>query len=74
MANAIEARKRSDGLWEVVDVESEEAIFVDGIPLSGLDSEEAEDALRRLRAGELTPDNPETPLAGETSSGRYDQG
>jgi hypothetical protein len=74
MANAIETRRRSDGLWDVVDAEREEAIVVDGMPLTGLDAEEAEDALRRLRAGELTPDNPETPLAGESASVRYNQG
>jgi hypothetical protein len=74
MANAIETRRRSDGLWEVVDVESEETVMVDGMPLAGLDAEEAEDALRRLRKGELTPDNPETPIAGESAAAGYDQG
>ena len=74
MANALEARKRSDGLWEIVDADSEETVLVDGMPLSGLDAGEAEDALRRLRSGELTPDNPETPLAGESATTRFDQG
>jgi hypothetical protein len=74
MANALKARHGSDGLWEIVDVDNEETVLVDGMPLTGLGAEEAEDALRKLRSGELTPDNPETPLAGESASVRYDQG
>jgi hypothetical protein len=39
MVNAIETRRRSDGLWDVVDAEREEVIVVDGMPLTGLDAE-----------------------------------
>jgi len=62
MAGAFEKRQSEDGLWEVYDEDSEEVIVLDGLPLSGLDEDEADDALRRLRAGEISPDNsPEMP-------------
>ncbi|UVC14335.1 hypothetical protein [Mesorhizobium onobrychidis] len=50
-------RQDSEGLWEVYDRESEEAVIVDGLPLSGLDEIEADEAIRKLKRGELTSDN-----------------
>ncbi|WP_028035217.1 hypothetical protein [Chelativorans sp. J32] len=62
MAGAFDKRQREDGLWEVYDEDSEEVIVIDGLPLSGLDEDEADDALRGLRAGEISPDtSPEMP-------------
>lgn len=50
-------RQDSEGLWEVYDRESEEAVIVDGLPLCGLDELEADEAIRKLKRGELTSDN-----------------
>ncbi|RWO56123.1 MAG: hypothetical protein E5Y10_03285 [Mesorhizobium sp.] len=50
-------RQNSDGLWEVYDDESEEAVVVDGMPLSGLDELEANEVIRKLKRGEVTSDN-----------------
>jgi len=62
MASAFDKRQDEEGLWEVYDEDSEEVVMIDGLPLSGLDEGEADDAIRKLRAGEVSPDNsPEAP-------------
>ncbi|WEX07191.1 hypothetical protein [Chelativorans sp. AA-79] len=62
MAGAFDKRQGEDGLWEVYDEDSDEVILIDGLPLAGLGEEEADDALRRLRRGDLSPDySPEAP-------------
>lgn len=57
MATAYEKRQDEEGLWEVFDPESEEVVVVDGFPLSGLDEDEADEAISRLGSGEITPDD-----------------
>ncbi|RWP77650.1 hypothetical protein [Mesorhizobium sp.] len=57
MSTTYNKRQNSEGLWEIYDGESEEAVIVDGMPLSGLDEVEANEAIRRLKRGELTSDN-----------------
>jgi len=62
MASAFDKRQDEEGLWEVYDEDSEEVVMIDGLPLSGLDEGEADEAIRRLQAGEISPDNsPEAP-------------
>ncbi|MER9019191.1 hypothetical protein [Mesorhizobium sp. M0898] len=58
-------RLDSEGLWEVYDSESDEAVVVGGLPLSGLDESEADEAIEKLNRGDLTSDNiPETVRSG----------
>ncbi|TWG91028.1 hypothetical protein L598_006100000030 [Mesorhizobium sp. J18] len=57
MATSYDKRRDEEGLWAVYDAESEEVVIVDGMPLSGLDEDEANDAIPRLGSGEITPDN-----------------
>lgn len=57
MPTAYDKRQDSEGLWEVYDGESEETVIVDGIPLAGLDEDEADEAIAKLERGELTSDN-----------------
>lgn len=62
MANGFDKRQDQEGLWEVYDVENEQVVTVDGLPLAGLDATEADEALRRLETGRLSPDSsPATP-------------
>jgi hypothetical protein len=51
MPTTYNKRQDSEGLWELYDGESEEVVIVDGMPLSGLDEVEANEAIRRLKAG-----------------------
>jgi hypothetical protein len=57
MPTAYDKRQDSEGLWEIYAGESEETVMVDGIPLAGLDQDEAEEAIEKLKRGELTSDN-----------------
>lgn len=57
MPTTYDKRQDPDGLWEVYDGDSEEAVMIDGLPLSGLDESEADEAIARLNRGELTSDN-----------------
>lgn len=57
MPTAYDKRQDSEGLWEIYDAESEETVMVDGMPLAGLDEDEAEEAIEKLERGELTSDN-----------------
>jgi hypothetical protein len=69
MATIYDKREDSEGLWEVYDRESEEIVVVDGLPLSGLDKDEADEVIEKLNRRELTPDNiPETSRSGRPSS------
>lgn len=62
MANGFDKRQDEDGLWEVYDTDSEEVVRVGGLPLSGMDEDEADEALERLARGEISPDgSPEAP-------------
>lgn len=61
MPNGFDKRQDEDGLWEIYDEDSDRVVTVDGLPLSGLDEDEADEALRLLVRGELSPDtSPET--------------
>ncbi|MCP9228722.1 hypothetical protein NKJ72_10420 [Mesorhizobium sp. M0045] len=65
MPTVYDKRQDPEGLWEVYDSESDEAVVVDGLPLSGLDESEADEAIEKLNRGELTSDNiPETARSG----------
>ncbi|PDQ21837.1 hypothetical protein CN311_07055 [Mesorhizobium sanjuanii] len=57
-------RRIKDGLWEVYDIDDETVVFVDEVPLTNLQDEEALDALELLRDGFLLPKRR------ESSSGR----
>lgn len=57
MPTVYDKRQDPEGLWEVYDSESDEAVVVDGLPLSGLDESEADEAIEKLNRGELTSDN-----------------
>ncbi|MFC6487584.1 hypothetical protein [Nitratireductor sp. GCM10026969] len=62
MANGFDKRQDTEGLWEVFDSDSEEVVLIDGLPLSGLEEDEADEAIRQLNDGEVSPDSsPETP-------------
>ncbi|ESW85230.1 hypothetical protein X772_16060 [Mesorhizobium sp. LSJC280B00] len=64
-AMPFDKRQDSEGLWEVYDSESDEAVVVGGLPLSGLDESEADEAIEKLNRGDLTSDNiPETVRSG----------
>jgi CO dehydrogenase/acetyl-CoA synthase alpha subunit len=69
MATVYEKRRNEDDLWEVYDSESEDIVVVDGMPLTGLDEEEADEAVVQLNRRQLTPDNiSETSRSGRPSS------
>lgn len=62
MSNGYDKRQDEDGLWEVYDSDSGQVVTIDGLPLSGLDEDEADEAIRQLSVGEVSPDSsPETP-------------
>lgn len=62
MANGYDKRQDEDGLWEVFDGDNDRVVSVDGLPLSGLDEDEADEAIRQLSTGEMSPDtSPESP-------------
>lgn len=62
MEDRFDKRQNPDGLWEIYDTENEEVLHIDGLPLTGLDIDEADEVLARIRRGELSPDStPETP-------------
>ncbi|CCV14257.1 conserved hypothetical protein [Mesorhizobium sp. STM 4661] len=48
-------RRVKDGLWEVYDIDDEKVVFVDEVPLTNLQDEEALDALELLKDGFLLP-------------------
>ena len=48
-------RRIQDGLWEVYDIDDEKVVFVDEVPLTNLQDEEALDALELLKDGFLLP-------------------
>lgn len=48
-------RRIKDGLWEVYDVDDETVVFVDEVPLTNLQDDEALDALELLKDGFLLP-------------------
>jgi hypothetical protein len=69
MPTNYDKRQDSEGLWEVYDNESDETVAVDGIPLAGLGEAEADEAIDKLKRGELTSDNvPETSPSGRPST------
>jgi hypothetical protein len=61
MANGYDKRQDEEGLWEVFDTGNDHVVIVDGLRLSGLDEDEADEAIRQLDRGDMSPDNPETP-------------
>ncbi|EHK57218.1 hypothetical protein [Allomesorhizobium alhagi] len=68
MPTNYDKRQDSEGLWEVYDNESDETVAVD-IPLAGLGEAEADEAIDKLKRGELTSDNvPETSPSGRPST------
>jgi hypothetical protein len=69
MPTVYEKRQDPEGLWEIYDNESDETVTVDGIPLAGLGEDEADEAIEKLKRGELTSDNiPETSPSGLPST------
>ncbi|CCV07330.1 conserved hypothetical protein [Mesorhizobium metallidurans STM 2683] len=48
-------RRVKDGLWEVYDIDDEKVVFIDEVPLTDLQDEEALDALELLKDGFLLP-------------------
>lgn len=67
MRTAYDKRQDGEGLWEVYDSDTDEAVMIDGLPLSGMGEDEANEAIERLRAGEVVPDN--IPLTSESDEG-----
>lgn len=51
-------RRNKDGLWEVYDIDDEKVVFVDEVPLTNLQDDEALDALDLLKDGFLLPRRP----------------
>ncbi|MER9790173.1 hypothetical protein [Mesorhizobium sp. M0213] len=49
MPTVYDKRQDPEGLWEVYYSESDEAVVVDGLPLSGLDESEADEAIEMKR-------------------------
>lgn len=69
MATIYDKRRNEDDLWEVYDSESEDVVVVDGMPLTGLDEGEADEAVFQLNRRQVTADNiPETSRTGRPSS------
>jgi hypothetical protein len=69
MPTNYDKRQDSEGLWEVYDNETDETVAVDGIPLAGLGEDEADEAIEKLKRGELTSDNiTETSPSGRPST------
>jgi hypothetical protein len=58
-----DARIGSDYLWEVYDTSTNEVMTLVGVPLSGLDAEQAQCALSALKAGVVQPDRQRHPRA-----------
>jgi hypothetical protein len=56
MKEVFSKRQDAEGLWEVFDPGSGDVVLLDGHPLSGLDDEQADEAIDLLRAGILSPD------------------
>jgi hypothetical protein len=69
MAGAFAKRRDPDGSWTVYDIETEQVIVIDGLPLAGLGEDEAEEAASRLGNGEIAPDNDEVRDTGLSPSG-----
>ncbi|WP_173931571.1 hypothetical protein [Chelativorans sp. Marseille-P2723] len=57
MANGFDKRQDKEGRWEVFDTGTDRVVRLDGLPLSGLDEAEADEAIERLQAREITPDD-----------------
>jgi hypothetical protein len=57
MRTAYDKRQDREGRWEVYDTDTDEAVRVDSMPLSGMGEDEADEAIARLGAGDVTPDN-----------------
>jgi len=48
-------RRGADKLWEVYDVDDQNVVHIDGVPLAHLQDDEALDALELLEGGFLVP-------------------
>ena len=48
-------RRGADKLWEVYDVDDQNVVHIDGVPLAHLQGDEALDALDLLEGGYLVP-------------------
>ncbi len=62
MAIGFDKRQDEDGRWEVFDTGNDDVVLIDGLPLSGMGEDEADEAIRQLHAREISPDrSPEAP-------------
>ena len=53
---AFDARERTDGAWEVIDIHSGKPVRIAGIPLANLTGDEARGAIHLLRENAIEPD------------------